>query len=225
MRRRRGISPLGPPRRRDLRWFELSRGARTSVRALRRHLGTRAMLRVVAAVLRRARLDPLRGIAVAGWDPGNVALARHQLRPVLLLDDALRDVLALSDDRRLAILRDVVADTGAEFVRTSMPVPERASWRAADADRRRAFARSLTARMFNTRVEQLEVAEDRLEFDVTACLFVELCRAARRPEVAPLFCEADARRFDCRDSLVSLRRTRTIAGGDERCDFRFRYRD
>ncbi len=141
-----------------------------------------------------------------------------------MLEDIARDVLRLDDEARQHLLAEFVAETGARFVASSWPIPTAQRWREAGEEDRRGYLESVGRRMFNARVHMPEANERSLAVDVTACRFVELCKLAGRPHLAPLFCEADARHFDSARAIVTLRRSGTIARGAARCDFRFEYR-
>ncbi len=216
---------LSPLRRADLARFDWATGLWTSLGVLRRHLGALGATRAAAALVARAHRDPLRDVpAPGGWPALQDELTRHQLRPVLHMDDIAREVLGLSDDARMALLTDLVAETGARFVAGTVPQLALTRWRHADAGERERFAADVAGRLVNARVEQRSTGDAHLAFDVTGCLFVELCRSVGRPYLAPLFCEADSRHFDSPRSPLTLVRESTIARGATRCDFRFVYR-
>lgn len=210
-----------PPSLRALAWFDATVGLPAALRVLAAQLGPRRAARVAVALARRARRDPLAGVPRGAWSGRDDELTRRQLRPVLLLDEVARDVLRLDDAARRALLAEVVAEVGARFVARHAAPPPTAAWRAASPARRGRFLDALRARLFNTRTEAVAATDDALAFDVTACRFVELCRAVGRPELAALFCEADARRFAAADSPARLVRLGTLARGAPRCDFRF----
>jgi hypothetical protein len=192
-------------------------------RVLSRHLGRVRAARALAAFVWRARRDPLRDLPRT-WDDTQETLSREQLAPVFHIDDIARDVLGLDDDARMALLADMVGDTGARFVAQNVPEISPEEWSVASDEDRKRFARGLGGRLFNAKLTVLRVHGDGLDIDVTACRFVELCRAAGRQYLAPLFCEADSRHFDRPDSAIALKREGTLARGAERCDFRFRLR-
>lgn len=215
------VAPLG---RLELLRFELGTGLATALTVLRRHLGIVATLRAATALALRSSRDPLSGVPKTDWPAWQEELTRRQLRPVLLMDDILREVLGLSDADRLAVLGELVAETGARFVERSVPELPLERWSAAPEAERERFVRELSARLPNARVERFSVGDDRLSFDISACRFVELCRAAGRHHLAALFCDADSRHFDGAGSLLRLRREGTIARGATHCDFAFEYR-
>lgn len=205
--------------------FDVTVGLPVALRVLARRLRGGRFLRAVVALLLRAVRDPLRSVPPAGWPDAQETLTRHQLRPVLLMDDVAREVLELDEPARMALLGEVVAETGARFVATHVPEVDRATWHAEPADERLRFAEQLGARFFNMRMQVVGADDAGLAIDVTACRFVELCHAVGRPHLARLFCEADSRHFDREGSLITLRRTGTLAMGAPRCDFRFGFKD
>ena len=183
---------------------------------MRRREVARVLARYVVASLR----DPLAELPADGWPADRELLVRHQLRAAVLLDDATR-ALKWDQDRRLALVGEIVAQTGAEFVAVMVQFPSATQWRtASDADRL-AFARGATGRFFNAKIAETRADARSLGFDVCACRFVQLTHQLGRPYLAPMFCRADSVLFDRPGAPATLRRTTTIANGGERCDFHF----
>lgn len=86
-------------------------------------------------------------------------------------------------------------------------------------DRRAQVAAALDR--FPNVAAHIDVASaDAVAFTVTACRLVALARHAGHPELAPLFCRADARWFGGVTPGVRLERPTTIAAGDPVCAFR-----
>ena len=218
------LPTLGPLTTAALLRFDVTTGMPVAFRVLRRRLGWGRAVRASGTLLRRSGRDPLAGLPAGCFSPRDEQLTRHQLRSAVLLDDVLRHDLALGDEERLSVLSEVVAQTGARFVARFVPNVRLEQWRQASTDEREGFLRQLLDRFFNMRAESLHTDEATLGFDVTSCRFVELCHALDRPYLAPMFCEADSVRFAEPDSLVSLRRTGTLATGAPCCDFRFTVR-
>ena len=214
-----------------LLWFDLTRGLPAALGALRRRLGWRRLARLLPLFLWRSvfTADPLVALGpVRGADATAARrerFARHQLRPVLLLEGALRDALGLDAAAALEVAGAVVAASGARFLAFNVPRVERASWAAApDAERRTVVARVL-ARMFNAEAAVRAVGADAFAFDVTACAFARMARALGRPEIAALYCAADGAWFDEPRSPIALARAGTIARGATVCDFHFTFKD
>ena len=118
-------------------------------------------------------------------------------------------------------MTEVVSRVGASFVRLNVPLPARARWEALDIPARRALVERITARFFNAEGAAVEDAAHDLAFDIGACHFARLLRALGREDLAPAFCRADEVHFGHPDVPLRLTRLRTIAAGDERCEFRF----
>ncbi len=202
--------------------FDLRTGLWVSLGRLREHLGVAGVVRLAWGLVRRVGRDPLRGQAVPDWARDRERLVRHQLRPALQLDEVLEEDLELSLEERVPILRDVIASAGAAFVATHARGVDLAAWNASEPEHRLAWARSLVARFFNARVEDLTTSEGGLAFCVTACRFATLVRAVGRPHLAPLFCDADRVYFERAETPVDLVRSGTIGGEAETCDFALR---
>lgn len=204
----------------DLRW-----GLPTAARVMVRRLGPATTARTVASyVASSLGADPLRGIQPGTWASDRDRLSRHQFRQVLLLERALERA-GLSDDRRFEVLGEVVAATGARFLRQMVATPDRATWLRMAPAERDVWIRRVVDRFFNAEVSDVSSTDMSAAFDVDACRFVELAGAVGRPELAALFCAADAARFDEPDVEIRLERTGTIATGSAKCDFRFRLDD
>ena len=74
--------------------------------------------------------------------------------------------------------------------------------------------------------ELVELSDDTFAFDVTRCRYAEMYRALGMEELgATLSCDRDGSLIEGFNPNVEFRRTRTIMGGADRCDFRFSLRD
>ncbi|HEV8324968.1 MAG TPA: L-2-amino-thiazoline-4-carboxylic acid hydrolase [Myxococcota bacterium] len=206
-------------------WFDLTRGFPTALRALAACLGWRAVLRLAPAFLWRSlTADPFSALAQSRPPDRRERLARHQLRPVLLLDGVLRDVLGLDAASSLAVLGEVVARVGARFLAASFAALTPARWATLGGAGRGALVRRLVGRLFNVEGAVVASGDTHFAFEVTACLFVSLTRALGRPELAPLYCTADAAYFEAPAAGIALARRGTLARGAPCCDFRFTLR-
>jgi len=152
-------------------------------------------------------------------------LSRRQFRGVALLDAVLREDLGLAEAEALDVLRDLVTETGVRFITRTIPFPSRREWRGAGMGDRERFAGQAARRFFNAEIGRVDHGDGFLEVDVKACRFVRLAREIGRPELAPLFCEADSVLFGRPGAPIRLEREGTIANGADRCDFRFVYED
>ncbi|MCA9576381.1 MAG: L-2-amino-thiazoline-4-carboxylic acid hydrolase [Polyangiales bacterium] len=222
------MSSLPTPRRAtlaELRRFDTRHGLPAALGVLRRALRPLELARVLGAMALGAPRDPLAGLGTsAHFGPAEEALVRHQLRAAVRLDDATRRALGgprWPEDRRRALLLDVIATTGSHFIEHNVPFPTREAWRGSTAQARQAFIEALRGRLFNAQLVPAGIESDAVGFDVSACRFVELCAALDRPYLAAMFCEADSRFFAQHTKLITLRRSRTQARDGQPCDFRF----
>jgi hypothetical protein len=219
------LPQLRPARRIDLILFDLRAGLPTALQVLRAQLGWAQCLHALARFgLRSLGCDPLRALPTHGWPAAQETLVRHQLRPVILLDDVLRRDLRLPDARVMEILAQVVRMSGARFIEHNVPDIPRPLWSAATPDQRTTFVTRLTTRLFNAQIEDITTSPTSLAFRVTACRFVQLTHALGRPQLAPLFCAADSQFFES-PSSPRLDRPTTVAQGAPCCHFQFSYRD
>lgn len=207
-----------------LAWFDLTRGLPTALSVLRKHLGLGEMAKLLIgfgwrSIWAKPFAELGRPADSADW------FTRHQLEPVLLLQDSLRSSLGKSDNDALHILSDVVSQSGAMFIATNLTPPTREVWAGLDTTGRRSFVKAIMAQFENAETEIIDDPTAEASFDVTLCHFVRLTKQIGRPELAPLFCRADSVYFARPDAPIQLRRDKTIAGGDERCEFRFYFDD
>ncbi len=208
--------------KRELARFERRIARPVAMRLLRRRLGFLKMVRFAARYLWASLRDPLGEISREGWPPEREALVRQQLRSALLLDDATRGLLP--EPERLALIREVIAETGSRFIKYMVTLPTLAQWRAATAEHRQVFAEQIAEGFFNAQAGDVKSGEDSMSYDVCACRFVQLTQQLGREHLAPMFCAADSVFFERTEAPVRLRRTSTMAEGGSRCDFRFEYR-
>jgi hypothetical protein len=63
-----------------------------------------------------------------------------------------------------------------------------------------------------------------VKFTISRCRLVELVLQAGKPELAPLFCQGDARFFGSVEPDVELLRPDTIARGGASCPFTIQFK-
>lgn len=208
----------------NLWWFDLTRGTPTAVSVLGRELGwSRAAGLLLRFVWRKITRDPFRSLKrTEPLSPGE-RFTRHQLLPVLLLDDLFLDDPSLDDDTARRVLGELVGESGARFIRyaTGDPTPQR--WERLSEAERQSLANSSLERFGNLEFRVLDVPQVSFAFDVTRCHFVSLCRELGRPHLAPLFCAADEVLFGDPRLGVTLGREQTLAEGGEACTFRLNW--
>jgi hypothetical protein len=67
----------------------------------------------------------------------------------------------------------------------------------------------------------LEIGRDRIRFDMTRCYYFDTLRGLGSPELTAAFCRIDDLIYEGVSPAFAWRRTKTIARGDDRCDFCF----
>ena len=216
------LPPLRVATKRELARFERKIARPVAMRVLRRRLGVWKMLRFALRYLAASLRDPFKGTSREGWPPDREALVRQQLRSALLLDHATRGLLPEPD--RLALLREVIGETGSRFIDYMVTLPTFAQWSAATAEQRQAFAEQIADGFFNAQASGVNAGDESISYDVCACRFAQLTKELGREHLAPMFCAADSVFFERTEAPVALRRTTTIADGGPHCDFRFQYR-
>jgi len=184
-------------------------GARYVVATLRQELGVVGTVRVLGQIAWwRARGRPFDRLEPAQDERD--CLSRRQCGPPVLLYRALQS--RLPQPRALAVVHEAIAVGGLPFLERMIP--------PLDPARLAAQAGALTQRFFNAEGTVERGADGSVTFDVRRCRFVELLRAVEATELTPAFCAVDSRFFDQRRGVQMTRRL-TLAGGDDRCDFRF----
>jgi len=171
------------------------------LRILLREFGLWDTIRILLAVRRRRRAgEPFAHLAPP--DSERDAKSRAQIAPAILLYRSLpRDAFRIT--------AEIVEAAAQDFLHRSLGRLRRIDER---------WARKAGDGFFNATIEWRKIASDEVRFDVVACRFPPLCRAAGVPELAPVFCRGDAGFF--RRQGLDLRRTMTIADGASLCDFR-----
>lgn len=214
-----------PPSRLWLRGFEVRAGQPVAVGALFRALGPVQCARLLGHFAwRQLRQDPLDGLPPAAPDDVEEWLARRQFAPVVLLDDALRIDLGLSEDEAVAVLREVVGASGAAFLGALFPELDPVAWLHAPEVAREALVRRTFRRFGNIAEATVQVGPAEVGFDVLRCRFHSYCQALDRLHLAPLFCHADAVFFEGDDAPYRLERPTTLAGGGSCCAFRIHFK-
>ncbi len=208
----------------DLIRFDLTRGLPAALRGLRRSLAPKEFRRALRAFVRRSITDDPFGELDAPANKGE-EFTRHQLKPALLLDTVLREDLGWDQERTHTLLRDVVGETGAAFIEATLAPPSSATWFAMNGGDRQKFAEGVLQKFENAEGAIVEAGAKRFGVDMTFCHFVALTHRLGRSDLAPLFCHADSVYFGRPDSEIHLDRDETLAGGEQRCSFRFSFRE
>lgn len=148
---------------------------------------------------------------------------RHQLLPVVHLDDVLRLDMGFQPDETTRILGEVVGSSGARFIAYATGIKSPAHWARQSNEERLSTARGSVAKFLNAEVEEVTEPGVSFGFNVTHCHFVALCHELDRPHLASLFCRADEVLFGDPAYEVQLDRSQTLASGAHACTFRFRW--
>jgi len=156
------------------------------------------------------------------FDSKNESLSQHQYTQVLLLYNVLSDSKHVKSEAVMKILADVVGTSGEAFISHNVPLPTVEQWQLAEPEQRQTFAKDAVNRFFNARVTELETTATSMSFTVTHCRFHQYSQQTK-PELGPLFCDADAR-FCNRPDTPDLVRETTLASGGPCCGFRFAWK-
>ena len=204
------------------KWFDLTVGLPVALAALRKHLPKGWLGVLVRFAWLDLTTNPFASLGRERLSEGE-RFTRQQLRPVLILDRALGADERLDASARLELLESIVSETGARFIESNFSPPTPQEWSQLGPPERDGLVRRIMAQFLNAETALVADPDALAAFDVTRCHFAELTRRLDRPELAPLFCCADSVYFGRPEVPVRLSRLKTIAGGDDRCTFRFHF--
>lgn len=193
---------------------------RTALGVLRRRLGWRRSFAVGLRTQRRmARGEPFDRMPRP--EDARERASRAQAGAAVILYEELRAVV--HEAEALSITAEVVEACAVDFLQSTLGPLRRADLEGLSEAARRAFVEERGARFPNAVPVWEEVSADRVRFAVARCRLVELVRAVGHPELAPLFCQGDARFFGTTQPEVTLDRPTTLASGADRCAFTLRF--
>ena len=141
--------------------------------------------------------------------------SRQQAGPAILLYRALRQ--RVGQTRALNVLQEVVAQGALRFLGRQLHDLDPTSFDSWSDEERQRRADAWLDRFFTAEAELTAVTNERVEFQVTGCALHRLAVGCGHPELAPLFCSADAAFFRARG--IDLAVPSRIAEGDSRCHF------
>ena len=147
--------------------------------------------------------------------------SRQQVAGAILLYQTL---LTRAYPNALALTREIVVSAAIPWMKWAIGTLSREHYEGLDDAEREAWFRARSLAFGNMTVGAVEAGRRGMTFQVTACHFPSLCDLADVPELAPVFCAVDAFYFGGVQRDVDLDRAETIAGGDSRCTFRFRWK-
>lgn len=188
---------------------------RAALRVLRRHLGVLGAVRVGLAVrLGQARGAPFSSLASA--TTASERASREQAGAAVLLYRALH---ARDPRRALELSAEVVRASALVFLDEALGPLTPESLRDVPPEQRRGFVSDRIGRFPNVEATVDRAEPEGVAFTVTRCRLVELVHQAGHPELAPLFCTADAWFFGGARPGLRLHRPSTIASGHPSCRF------
>lgn len=204
--------------------FDLKQSFPLAARILKEEVGVFSMLHCFLRFgWRKLWQNPFKQLVREAPISQAEALTRHQLEPVLILDAVLHLDLKLPQERTQAILKRIVSKSGALFIQYAVQNPNPEDWHQKSLSAKNEFAQKGLKQFFNAEAQVVSDPKAHFAFDVTACHFVRLARELDRADLAPLFCSADETLFNRPELKVVMTRHETLAGGHERCAFRFQW--
>lgn len=88
----------------------------------------------------------------------------------------------------------------------------------------RLFVKSVMKKKFphkDWNIEWVRCDEREIHFDLTRCIYKDLCDAEGCPELCAVFCENDDIAFGGLMPKIRFERSGTLGKGSDRCDFHF----
>ncbi len=143
--------------------------------------------------------------------------SRRQAGPAVLLYRALCE--HLPRERALVVVGRVVRAGALGFLTRTLRGLDAGAFARLSPEQRVARVRRWLDGFFTTTAAIDAVGADSVSFTVTACALARLAVTAGHPELAPVFCRADAAFFASRRPAVALERPQTIAEGATTCPF------
>ena len=208
----------------QLTFFELTQSFPLSARILFKNIGLLLTVKVfVLFAIRRLTYHPFKKITDEKPIGQAEKLSRHQLYPVLLLDEIFTTNLKMPREKTLRILKQVVGESGARFIQYAVKNPKPKTWHEMNLEQKNQFAKNGLKQFFNAEMHVVNDPQASFGFDVSRCHFVALTHRLGRSDLAPLFCAADEVLFDRPELRIVMERKETLAQGHKRCAFRFNW--
>lgn len=121
-------------------------------------------------------------------------------------------------------ITDEAVDAGmVVFLNRTVGAIRNREWASVDDDARLEWVTERSAGFPGVDIRWDHVGAESIDFTVTACRLVQLCNVAGEPQLARLFCRADARFLGQSEPHVVLVREHTIAAGADDCPFRLTF--
>lgn len=187
---------------------------------LRQRLGLWSALALAWRADRRAKAGHPFEKLPSTEDPKEIA-SREQIGPAIVLYQEL--CKRMEAEAAYAIVAEVVEAAAHVFLRDTIGPLNRSDLMALDADEKVGFLEDRLGRFPNTTTRVDRVDDTEVNFTVTRCSFVGLCRDVGLPALAPMFCAVDASYFGNVEPGLELVRPTTIANGGDTCPFSLRF--
>lgn len=147
---------------------------------------------------------------------------RKDLVEAILWNIALYQTLQsfTSKSEAFSLIHEQVRRSGIELMQNVVaPLPDKGRMAKFSELVTSAFTEAKNIRIYDMIFGKRE--EKAFSFEVTYCLYAELCQIMEVPELGACFCDVDEPFFKSFDQKIRFHRTKTIAKGAEKCDFSF----
>lgn len=209
----------------SLYYFDLTKGNPIGARIILDAFGWGQGSSLIARLKwRQLFRDPFHAINAHQKPTPQERLSQHQMAPVVILYDLLRED-GLGEEEALQFLLRLTKEVAVAFLAFNVPQIRRAEWAPQSMARKLASLQGIAQKFFNVESVNKVVEGDVFTLDVTRCHFAEYCRALNVPELGPLFCAADRYFFEHHQPDVQFERHQTLAKDGLPCDFRFTWKD
>jgi len=191
-------------------------------KVLRKRLGLWSALALAWRAERRTKAGhPFENLPTSD-DPKEIA-SREQIGPALVIYQELTK--RMDEEAAYAIVAELVEAAAHVFLRDTIGPLNRRDLVVLAPDEKVTFLEERLDRFPNTTTRVDSVGDTEVNFTVTRCSFVRLCREVGLPGLAPMFCAVDASYFGNVEPGLELVRPTTIASGGDSCPFSLRFTD
>lgn len=205
--------------------FDFLHGNRIGLSVLVRQHGLVKALEIIGQLKWRLFLkNPFQKINKAAPPNSKALLSQVQMAPLLVMYDLLKEK-GYEEDVILRQLQELSNEVATGFLKFNIPVIQQNQYRNLAAAEKSKLLTKLTERFFNATADSELSPDDNFTFTVKHCYFAQYSKELNRPQLGPLFCQADKLFFEEYQKDIKFIRTVTLASDNKSCDFAFEWKD
>ncbi|MHA1793635.1 MAG: L-2-amino-thiazoline-4-carboxylic acid hydrolase [Promethearchaeota archaeon] len=122
-------------------------------------------------------------------------------------------------ERSMNIIHEVIKNAALAFLHELIPNLPASKLKKMNINEKENYITDLMNKFPNSDFIIARKSNKEFVVEITRCRFPELLELTGHPEIAPAFCAADILYFDLYQPAIQLKRTSTIAEGNEKCTF------